>query len=86
MTAPDNTLGQSYYGMGLASYKIPTGQLAIGHNGSGAGAAAEAWYFPEKGITITLATNIWSLDENDPKMFKFYQLWDNVTKLILEAK
>ncbi len=86
MTAPDNTLGQSYYGMGLASYKIPTGQLAIGHNGSGAGAAAEAWYFPEKGITITFATNIWSLDDNDPKLFKFYQLWENVTKLILEAK
>lgn len=86
MTAPDNTTGQPYYGMGLYSYKIPTGQLAIGHNGSLIGAAAEAWYFPERKITIVLSINIWSLNENDPKVFRYYQLWDNVTKLVLEAK
>lgn len=86
MTAPDNTLGQPYYGMGLYSYKIPTGQVAIGHDGSLIGGAAQAWYFPEKGITIALATNFWSLDESNPKILKFYQLWDNITKLILEAK
>jgi len=86
MTAPDNTTGQAYYGMGLYSYKIPSGYIAIGHDGSLVGGAAQAWYFPEKGITITLATNIWSLNANDPQILKFYQLWDNVTKLILEAK
>lgn len=86
MMAPDNTLGQAYYGMGVYSYRISTGQLAIGHDGSGAGAAAEAWYFPEKGVTVSLATNVWSLDDNDPKILKYYQLWDKVTKLILAAK
>lgn len=86
MIASSNPIDQPYYGMGLYSFKVPTGELAIGHDGSLIGSVAQGWYFPEKGITISFATNIWSLNESDPIRLKYSQLWSNITKLILEAK
>lgn len=77
---------QGYYGMGLYTYKTSDGQTAVGHNGALFASKAEAWYFPEKGVTITLATNIWSIDNTDPIAIKFNQLWNKIIKTVLEAK
>ena len=77
--------GKPEYGLGLHFYKTSKGVQAIGHNGSGAGAAAEAYYFPEKKISIVLASNIGTLlDEG--KTVAFEQLKDKIFDIILSAQ
>lgn len=49
--------GENIYGMGLYHVKY-NGVVGYGHGGSGIGAACGLYYFPSKGITVFLGTNI----------------------------
>ncbi|NDI99200.1 serine hydrolase [Flavobacterium sp. LaA7.5] len=77
-------VGKPEYGLGLHLYKTSRGIQAIGHNGSGAGAAAEAYYFPEKKISIVLVTNVGTLlDEG--KAIAFEQLKNKIFDIVLSV-
>lgn len=66
-----NFNGQPEYGLGLYRFKTSSGKTAIGHDGSGAGAATEAFYFPDSKTTIVLATNVGTLtDEEKAEAFR----------------
>ncbi len=74
--------GQPIYGLGLHYYKTTHDIQAIGHEGSGAGAAAYAFYFPSKKISITLCTNTGTLVDAN-KEAEFMALWEEITDILL---
>ncbi|MGQ2984122.1 serine hydrolase domain-containing protein [Flavobacterium sp.] len=75
--------GQPIYGLGLHFYKTPAGVQAIGHDGSGAGAAAYAFYFPSKNMSITLCTNTGTLIDAN-KEAQFMELWQEIVDIVLQ--
>lgn len=75
--------GQPIYGPGLHFYKTASGMQAIGHDGSGAGAAAYAFYFPAKNMSITLCTNTGTLIDAE-KETQFMTLWLEITEILLD--
>ncbi|WP_159799788.1 serine hydrolase [Flavobacterium sp. MK4S-17] len=77
--------GKQQYGLGLHLYKTSKGLQAVGHNGSGAGAAAEAYYFPEKEVTLVLATNVGTLLDEE-KTIAFERLKVRLFDIALGAK
>jgi D-alanyl-D-alanine carboxypeptidase len=74
--------GQPIYGLGLHFYKTPAGLQAIGHEGSGAGAAAYAFYFPSKNISVILCTNTGTLIDAN-KEAQFAALWQEIVDIIV---
>ena len=77
--------GQPYYGMGMSYYSTPGGIAGIGHSGSGAGAAAEAYCFESKGITVVLATNVGTLlDEATAE--KFAHLYNSICRKVVDGQ
>ncbi|MCW4468065.1 beta-lactamase family protein [Flavobacterium sp. MFBS3-15] len=74
--------GQPIYGLGLHFYKTPEGVQAIGHDGSGAGAAAYAFYFPSKNMSVTLCTNTGTLIDAN-KEAQFMALWQEILNILL---
>ena len=85
MTTPVLSDGQPYYGMGLTYYQTPGGTTGIGHPGSGAGAAAEAYYFADKNTTIVLATNVGTLLDSE-KEEKFAVLLKKLSAIIIDGQ
>jgi len=75
--------GQPIYGLGLHFYKTPAGTQAIGHDGSGAGAAAYAFYFPSKNMSITLCTNTGTLIDAN-KEAQFMALWQEILDTVVQ--
>lgn len=75
--------GQPIYGLGLHFYKTPAGIQAIGHDGSGAGAAAYSFYFPSKNLSLTLCTNTGTLIDAN-KEAQFMALWQEIAGIMLD--
>lgn len=85
MTTPVLSDGQPFYGMGLTYYNTPGGTSGIGHPGSGAGAAAEAYYFADKNTTIVLATNVGTLLDSE-KEAKFAVLLKKLCAIVIDGQ
>lgn len=76
-----NYQGAPVYGLGL-HFDTISGNQAIGHEGSGAGAGSYAFYFPAAKTTIVLCTNVGTLTD-DVKEQQFNALWQELVGILL---
>lgn len=75
--------GTPIYGLGLHFYKTNSGLQAIGHEGSGVGAGAYAFYFPSKNTSIVLCTNVGTLSDAI-KEGQLQALYEEIIGILLE--
>lgn len=71
------------YGLGLHFYKTNGGLQAIGHEGSGVGAGAYAFYFPSKNTSVVLCTNAGTLIDAI-KEKQLLALYEEIIGILLE--
>lgn len=75
--------GNPIYGLGLYFYKTNGGLQAIGHQGSGIGAGANAFYFPSKNTSVVLCTNAGTLFDA-LKEEQLRALYEEIIGILLE--
>jgi D-alanyl-D-alanine carboxypeptidase len=71
------------YGLGLYPQETPYG-IAIGHDGDGAGAGSDMFYFPDSDVTIVMGTNVGTLYETPTEKLYNRDLREEVVRTVFE--
>jgi D-alanyl-D-alanine carboxypeptidase len=74
--------GEPVYGLGLA-YRTQNDKWGYGHGGSGIGAGAILYHFPENDVTVFIGVNIGTLIEGPYKVL-YDQMKDELLNIIVE--